>query len=60
MKHADPDWRPIIPEWDDINVSHLGLAVHDALIGKRSPEQALADVVPRVAEIMKNGGYLKD
>lgn len=60
LKYADPDWRPIIPEWDAINVDHLGVAVHDALIGKKSPERALKDSVPKVLEIMKSGGYLKN
>jgi multiple sugar transport system substrate-binding protein len=59
LKHADPDWRPIIAEWDDINVKMLGIAVHQALTGKKTPEQALNDMVPNVTEMMKSGGYLK-
>jgi multiple sugar transport system substrate-binding protein len=59
IRHADADWRPIIAEWDEINVKVLGVAVHAALTGKKTPEQALNDVVPTVVELMKSGGYLK-
>ncbi len=59
LKYSDPDWRPIIAEWDEINVKMLGVAVHEALTGKKTPEQALNDAVPKVVEIMKSGGYLK-
>jgi multiple sugar transport system substrate-binding protein len=57
LKYSNPDWRPIIPEWDLMNVSLLGGAVHDALAGKTSPEIALDDVTPRIVEVMKYGGY---
>lgn len=57
LKFADPDWRPIIPEWDEINTRLLGVAVHEAITGKKSPAKALQDIVPRVSELMKNAGY---
>ncbi|MDP2795409.1 MAG: extracellular solute-binding protein [Sulfurisoma sp.] len=59
LKYADPDWRPIIAEWDDINVKLLGVAISEALKGRKTPQQALDDAVPKVAELMKSGGYLK-
>jgi multiple sugar transport system substrate-binding protein len=59
LKYSDPDWRPIIAEWDDINTKLLGVAITDALKGKKSPEQALGDMVPKVAELMRSNGYLK-
>ena len=59
LKYSDPDWRPIIPEWDEINVKLLGVAVHEAITGKKTAAKALDDVVPRIAELMKNAGYSK-
>ena len=59
LKYSDPDWRPIIPEWDDINVKLLGVAVHEAMTGKKTPAAALQDVAPRIADLMKNAGYTK-
>lgn len=59
IEHIDLDWRPIIAEWDEINIQALGVAVSEALTGKKSPEDALNGMVPKVTEIMKRGGYLK-
>ena len=28
---ADPDWRPLIPEWNELNIEVLGQALNDAL-----------------------------
>ncbi len=59
LKYVDPDWRPIIPEWDEINIQALGVGVSEALTGKKTPKQALDDLVPKISDIMKRGGYLK-
>ena len=59
MGSAAPDWRPIIPEWDEINTQALGIAVHEALTGQKTPKNALNDIVPKVKAIMSRGGYLK-
>jgi multiple sugar transport system substrate-binding protein len=57
LKYSNPDWRPIIPVWDKINVQALGVAVSDALTGKKSAEDALNGVVPQVTDIMREAGY---
>jgi multiple sugar transport system substrate-binding protein len=59
LEYSDPDWRPIIAEWDEINIQALGVAVSEALTGKKTPQDALNGMVPKVTEIMKRGGYLK-
>jgi multiple sugar transport system substrate-binding protein len=59
LKYVDPDWRPIIAEWDEINIQALGVAVSEALTGKKAPQEALDGMVPKVTDIMKRGGYLK-
>jgi multiple sugar transport system substrate-binding protein len=59
IEYSDPDWRPIIAEWDEINIQALGVAVSEALTGKKTPEDALNGMVPKVTDIMKRGGYLK-
>lgn len=59
LQYSDPDWRPIIPEWDEINVQALGVVISEALTGKKSPKEALDGAVPKVMDIMKRGGYLK-
>lgn len=59
LKYVEPDWRPIIAEWDEINIQALGVGVSEALTGKKTPEEALNGMVPKVTEIMRRGGYLK-
>lgn len=59
IEFSEPDWRPIIPEWDEINIQALGVAVSEALTGKKTAEEALNGMVPKVTDIMKRGGYLK-
>lgn len=57
LKYSAPDWRPIIPVWDKINVQALGVGLSEALTGKKTPEQALNDLVPQVTGIMREAGF---
>jgi multiple sugar transport system substrate-binding protein len=57
LKYADPDWRPIIAPWDEINTGPLGAAVHQGLTGVIPPEQALGAILGRVNDIMVAAGY---
>jgi multiple sugar transport system substrate-binding protein len=58
LRDANPDWRPIIAEWDEINTKALGVSIHAALSGKASAQKALDDAVPLVVSVMRRGGYL--
>ena len=58
LRYADPDWRPIIAPWDDINQGPLGAAIHQAITGAKPAAQALSDIVPRVNAIMRGAGLL--
>lgn len=57
LRYADLDWRPIIPEWDEINTGPLGAAVHQGLTGVKPAAKALSDIVYRVNDIMAAAGY---
>lgn len=59
LKYADPDWRPIIPEWSEINDQILGVGLSQVLIGKKTAEEALGEMAAKTAEVMKKSGYLK-
>ena len=59
LKVANPDWRPIIPEWGQINGPLLGTAINQALTGEKSPEEAMNDIVEPVREIMVRAGYIE-
>jgi multiple sugar transport system substrate-binding protein len=57
LKYSNPDWRPIIPVWDKINVQALGVGISEALTGQKTAEAALNDMVPQVTQIMREAGY---
>ena len=57
LQYSNPDWRPIIPVWDRINVQALGVGISEALTGKKSAEDALNGMVPQVNAIMREAGY---
>jgi hypothetical protein len=38
-------------------MSHIGIALHEAITGKKTPEKAMADVIEPVKKIMEKGGY---
>jgi multiple sugar transport system substrate-binding protein len=57
LKYADPDWRPIIPEWGELNAPNFGVAISEAVTGQKPVKQALDELVPRIHEIMEKAGY---
>ncbi|CAM4019662.1 ABC transporter substrate-binding protein [Deinococcus marmoris] len=56
IKYANPDWRPIIPEWDALNIQIFGIAVNEGLTGKNA-QAALQGAVGPVTDLMKRAGY---
>ncbi len=59
LKHADPDWRPIIAEWNELNAPIFGTALGEIVTGKKTAKAALDEIVPRVKAVMERGGYYK-
>ncbi len=59
LKHADPDWRPIIAEWNELNAPIFGTALGEVVTGKKPAKAALEEIVPRVKAVMERGGYYK-
>jgi len=56
IKYADPDWRPIIPEWREINQT-IGVAVNQVLTGEKTPKAAMDGIVQPIKDIMQRAGY---
>lgn len=59
LKHADPDWRPIIAEWNELNAPIFGTALGEIVTGRKPAKAALEEIVPRVRAVMERGGYYK-
>jgi multiple sugar transport system substrate-binding protein len=56
LKHADPDWRPIIPVWGKINAD-LGTTLSKVLTENLDIKTALDGVAARSKKVMQEAGY---
>ncbi len=56
LKHADPDWRPIIPVWGKINAD-IGTTLSKVLTEDLDIQEALDGVAERAEAIMDEAGY---
>lgn len=59
LKFANPDWRPIIPQWDEINQGVMGVAMSNIITGQIAPQAGLDEAVPKLRAIMERGGYYR-
>jgi multiple sugar transport system substrate-binding protein len=59
LKICNPDWRPLIPEWDHISQQILGQALPDVITGSKPAKQALDAVVKDAETVLRRGGWLK-
>ncbi len=57
LRFSDPDWRPLIPEWDKINAPILGQGLAEAVYENKDPKKALDDMAKQVREVMDSAGY---
>ncbi len=57
LKYANPDWRPIVPEWPEVEVQNIGIGLSEAITGKKSPKEAMEQYIPVVRKIMERAGY---
>ena len=54
---ADPDWRPLIPEWNELNIDVLGQALTE-VITTDAPIQPIMDAANEKARaVMEREGY---
>ena len=54
---ADPDWRPLIPEWNELNIDVLGQALTE-VITTDGPIQPIMDAAnERARAVMEREGY---
>lgn len=58
LPYVNPDWRPIIPEWGEIN-NMMGIAINQVLTGEKESQEAMDDIITPIREIMIRAGYIK-
>jgi multiple sugar transport system substrate-binding protein len=56
---CNPDWRPLIPEWDHVSQQIIGQALPDVITGKKPAKAALDAIVKDAEDVVRKGGWLK-
>jgi len=56
MEYSDPNYRPNIPELPEVG-DRIGIAINEAMTGRKSIKQALDDAAKDVEDIMRQAGY---
>ena len=54
---ADPDWRPLIPEWNELNVDVLGQALTRVITTDEPIQPIMDDANEKIRAIMEREGY---
>lgn len=57
LLHATPNWRPIIPQWDELNLNYLGVYIPRALNNELGSQEALTECSQKITPLMKQWGY---
>ncbi|MEM9476964.1 MAG: extracellular solute-binding protein [Pseudomonadota bacterium] len=54
---ADPDWRPLIPEWNELNVDVLGQALTQVITTDDPVQPIMDEANEKIRAIMEREGY---
>ena len=54
---ADPDWRPLIPEWNELNIDVLGQALTQVITTDDPIQPIMDEAAEKAREIMEREGY---
>ncbi|MGI9452389.1 MAG: extracellular solute-binding protein [Geminicoccaceae bacterium] len=56
---ADPDWRPLIPEWNELNIDVLGQALTEVITTDKPIQPIMDEANEKARAIMEREGYYK-
>lgn len=54
---ADPDWRPLIPEWNELNIDVLGQALTEVVTTDRPVQEIMDEANEKARAVMERAGY---
>ena len=57
LKYANEDWRPLIPEWGEINAPIMGVNLGEYVNGQTDLDTALSNAKSQIEDVMKRSGY---
>lgn len=57
LECARADWRPLIPEYPEIDAQIIGIAVSEAITGTKTAQQAMDEANERTEALLTEKGY---
>ena len=57
LECADPDWRPLIPEWNELNIQVLGVALSNIITTDVDVQAEMDKANEKARAIMEREGY---
>lgn len=57
LKCARADWRPLIPEYPEIDAQIIGIAVSEAITGAKPAQQAMDEANVKIEKLLTEKGY---
>ena len=57
LECADPDWRPLIPEWNELNIDVLGQALTKVITTDEPIQPIMDEANDKIRAIMEREGY---
>lgn len=56
-QEPNPDWRPAIAEFPEIETQYFGVAVNQVMTGEKTPEEAMQGILEPIKKILQEAGY---
>ena len=57
LECARADWRPLIPEYPEIDAQIIGIAVSEAITGAKPAQQAMDEANAKIEALLEEKGY---
>jgi multiple sugar transport system substrate-binding protein len=57
LENANPDWRPLVYEWQTTCVPIIGTSLSEYVTGQKTAKQALDEATTKVKDVMNRAGY---
>jgi multiple sugar transport system substrate-binding protein len=57
LETANPDWRPLVPDWQTTCVPIIGTSLSEYATGQKTAKQALDEAAAKVKDVMTRAGY---
>ncbi len=57
LEYANPDWRPLLPEWGALNAPIMGVNLGEYVSGQATLDEAMANAAAEIRDVLERAGY---